>query len=42
MGGGTGKGKGGGGGVRMGHVGSEKGSVGRMEEVEMGDRKRME
>ncbi|KAG8746619.1 hypothetical protein FRC10_004221 [Ceratobasidium sp. 414] len=34
--------KGGGGGVRMGHVGSEKGSIGRMEEVEMGERKRME
>ncbi|KAG8688950.1 hypothetical protein FRC08_011179 [Ceratobasidium sp. 394] len=37
-----GKAGGGGGGVRMGHVGSEKGSVGRMEEVEMGERKRME
>ncbi|QRW08596.1 recessive suppressor of Secretory defect protein [Ceratobasidium sp. AG-Ba] len=31
--------KGGKGGVRMGHAGSEKGSVGRMEEVEMGERK---
>ncbi|KAG8732455.1 hypothetical protein FRC11_013529, partial [Ceratobasidium sp. 423] len=28
------------GGVRMGHVGSDKGSVGRMEEVEMGERKK--
>jgi len=35
-------GKGKEGGVRMGHLGSEKGSVGRMEEVEMGERKRME
>lgn len=31
-----------GGGVRMGHLGSEKGSVGRMEEVEMGEKKRLE
>ncbi|KEP48814.1 putative recessive suppressor of secretory defect protein [Rhizoctonia solani 123E] len=28
------------GGVKMGHVGSEQGSVGRMEEVEMGERKK--
>ena len=35
-------GKGKEGGVRMGHLGSGKGSVGRMEEVEMGERKRIE
>ncbi|KAG8678169.1 hypothetical protein FRC09_020061, partial [Ceratobasidium sp. 395] len=35
-------GKGAGSGVRMGHLGSEKGSIGRMEEVEMGERKRLE
>ncbi|KAG9093825.1 hypothetical protein FRC06_011365 [Ceratobasidium sp. 370] len=40
--GGVTKGGNGRGGVRMGHVGSEKGSVGRMEEVEMGERKRMD